>query len=91
MKFLPFVFCFFFFQMIIYSLVIFIILVDLYEVLAINNQLIYLENHLIYQSIKTSNDLELFYQKILQSDDLKFVNNDSRNLNRVNQIGNKNF
>lgn len=75
----------FFFQMIIYSLVI-IILVDVYEILAINNKLISLENDLLYKYIKTSNDLELFYRKIHQSNDLKFISSDSGNLNTVNRI-----
>ena len=71
--------------MIIYSLVI-LILVDVYNVLAINHQLTSLENDLLYKYIQTPKDLELFYRKILQSNDLNFVNNDTKNLNKVNRI-----
>jgi hypothetical protein len=76
-----------------------LILVDVYQVLAINEELNHLEKNLIYQNLQTQNDLELFYRKILQSndiDDLKFLKNtidenDIRNLNIENKVKSKEF
>ncbi len=76
-----------------------LILVDVYQVLAINEELNHLEKKLIYQNLQTQNDLELFYRKILQSndiDDLKFLKNtidenDIRNLNIENKVKSKEF
>lgn len=76
-----------------------LILVDVYQVLAINEELNHLEKNLIYQNLQTQNDLELFYRKMLQSndiDDLKFLKNtidenDIRNLNIENKVKSKEF
>lgn len=79
--------------MMIFSLIIIIIiiiisiLVDLSKVLAINNELTHLENDLLYKHIQTLNDLELFYTKIIQSNNinnLKFLSNNDQNLTQVN-------
>jgi hypothetical protein len=75
--------------MMIYYLIIILILVESY-ILAINNELSNLEKNLLYTYINTQNDLELFYQKILQSnniDDLKLL----RNTINENDIGNLNL
>jgi hypothetical protein len=64
--------------MMIYHLIIIFILVGSYSVLSINRELTNLEKNLLYTHIKTSNDLNLFYQKLLQSNDihdLKFLRN----------------
>jgi len=82
--------------MMIYYLIIILILVESY-ILAINNELSNLEKNLLYTYINTQNDLELFYQKILQSnniDDLKLLRNtinenDIGNLNLENKVKNK--
>ncbi|CAF0895566.1 unnamed protein product [Adineta steineri] len=66
------------FRMKIYYLVIIIILIDSSLVLAINIDLNNFEGNNLYSHINTQNNLELFYQKLLQSnniDDLKFIRN----------------
>jgi len=66
--------------MMIYYLIIILNLVEKNKILAINNELNTIEKNLLYTHIKTVNDLELFYQKILQS------NNDIQNLNLENKV-----
>jgi hypothetical protein len=58
----------------IYHLVIILILVKSYQVLALNRELTNIEEHLLYSHIKVQTNLNLFYQKLIQSnniDDLK--------------------
>jgi hypothetical protein len=55
------------------NLVIIIILIyflQFYSVLTIDNELIEIEENLVYSKIKTKSKLNLFYQKILQSNDI---------------------
>jgi hypothetical protein len=66
--------------MMIYYLIIILNLVEKNKILAINNELNTIEKNLLYTHIKTINDLELFYQKILQS------NNIIQNLNLENKV-----
>jgi hypothetical protein len=76
--------------MMIYYLIIILNLVEKNKVLSINNELNTFEKNLLYTHIKTVNDLEIFYKKILQSnniDDLKLL----RNIINSNDIQNLNF
>jgi hypothetical protein len=80
--------------MMIDYLIIILILIGSYKVLTINNKLNNLETNLLYKHIKTQNHLELFYQKLIQSNniyDLKLLKNtinenDIRNLNIQNKV-----
>lgn len=81
----------------IYYFIVILILGDLSKVLTDNIELSNIERNLLYTHIKTENDLELFYQKIIQSndvDDLKSLSdiineNDIRDLNFENKVNMK--
>lgn len=65
--------------MMIYYLIIILSLNEIYKVLTLNIELSNQEKNLLYTHIQTQNDLNLFYQKILQS-------NDRKNLNLENKV-----
>jgi hypothetical protein len=76
--------------MIIHSLVVILVLAELHSILTINIELINLEENLLYSHIKTKNDLDSFYQKLIQSngiDDAKLI----RNVINENDIRELNF
>ena len=43
---------------------------ELYSVLEINNKLIQIEQNLLYLHLKAPSDLNLFYEKLLESNDI---------------------
>jgi len=51
-------------------IIILICLLQFYSVLTIDNELIEIEENLLYSQVKTKSNLNLFYQKILQSNDI---------------------
>ncbi len=72
----------------------YLILIGLYSVLTINNELINFEENLLYKHIKTQTNLDSFYRQLIKSnkiDDLKSLQNiinenDIRNLNIEHKV-----
>ena len=63
---------------------------ELYPVLAINNKLIQIEQNLLYLHLKAPSDLNLFYEKLLESNDIDDITRIQRMITQ-DDIGQQDF